>query len=86
MEDKVWIVMIKDDVTGVIYQGSLEADSEIEARSRIMLTSERMFMGSQRIHYDQVPEGLTMPISMLRQMLDDFDSAGGLYSVGGEDE
>lgn len=86
LSNRIWLIAIKDKTTGVVLQGTLEADSEIEARDKITLTLERMFLGVQRVDFDRVPEGL---LSIFRAMhetiqLTDLSVAG--YHIGEVEE
>ncbi len=84
LEDRVWLVAIHDTETGIFFQGTLKADSEVEAREKITLTAERMFLGAQRINFDRVPEEMSSILEAMHGMVsqNDFDREAG-YHIGG---
>ena len=69
MSPQPFIIAAVDETTGVIFQGTVVADSEIEARERIKLTIERMFLGTQTTRYDRVPEPLRAVIQAQHDMI-----------------
>ena len=78
------MIMVADLETGLILQGSMVADSEIEARAKIVATVERMFMGSQMIQFDRTPEFLTGIIQHMHEEIGSFDPGQGFaYKIGG---
>ncbi|KKM60420.1 hypothetical protein LCGC14_1541930, partial [marine sediment metagenome] len=86
LSNRIWLIAVKDKTTGVVLQGTLEADSEIEARDKITLTLERMFLGAQRVDFDRVPEGLLAVFQAMHEtiQLNDLSIAG--YHIGGVEE
>ena len=67
-------------------QGTLEADSEIEARNKIILTVERMFLRTQKIAFDRIPEEITPAVKAMHDMVHQHDpSLHAAYHIGGPD-
>jgi len=86
LEDRIWLISIRDEETGIILQGTFEADSEIEARGKIVLAVERMFLGAQRIDFDRIPEEFTGAVGAMHKMAQSFDpGAISAYHIGGSD-
>lgn len=67
-------------------QGTLEADSEIDARGKIILTVERMFLRTQIIAFDRIPEEITPSVRAMHEMVHQHDPAqNAAYHIGGPD-
>ncbi len=65
-------------------QGTLNADSEIEARNKIILTVERMFLRTQGIAFDRIPEEITPSVRAMHDMVRQHDPAqNAAYHIGG---
>lgn len=86
LERRVWLIAVHDIETGILFQGTVKADSEVEAREKITLTTERMFLGAQRIDFDRVPEGMSNILEAMHAMVsqNDFGTEAG-YHIGGPD-
>lgn len=86
LERRVWLLSVRDEETGLMLQGTLEADSEIEARGKIILTVERMFLRTQMIAFDRVPEEITSSVRSMHEMVHRHDpSEHAAYHIGGPD-
>ncbi len=84
LENRVWLVSVRDEETGLMLQGTLEADSEIEARNKIILTVERMFLRTQGIAFDRIPEEITPSVRAMHDMVRQHDPAqNAAYHIGG---
>ena len=87
LEDRVWLFSVRDKETGIMLQGTMEADSEIEARGKIILTVERMFLRTQIISFDRIPEEITPSVRAMHEMVHQHDPAqNAAYHIGGHQD
>lgn len=84
MRDRVFLVAVQDETTGLMINGTLLADSEVEARERIIRTFERCAIRTQRIDYDRIPEGMSPMVEGMHNLAKHLDvGAGSAYHIGG---
>ncbi len=86
LTNRIWLIAVQDETTGIVFQGTLEADSEIEARDKITLTLERMFIRTQRVDFDRVPEGLLVLFRAMHDTIQLADMSVAGYHIGGTEE
>lgn len=55
-DERIWMIKLRDTDNDISLTGSFTADSEVEARLKVKALIERLFLGSQRIYFDRMPE------------------------------
>lgn len=84
MTEQIWMIAVRDEQTGIVLQGSVMADSEIEAREKITSTLDRLFAGATQVAYGPMPEPLSGLIEMMHQSMLNMDPAQmAPYHIGG---
>ncbi len=84
-DDRIWLIKLRDPEADISLTGSFTADSEVEARLKVKSLIERLFLGSQRIYFDRIPEDahLGMIARSMHQLSSDLPLDG--YYEGGPD-